>query len=234
VSLVSLDDPSSTKDRWTTSAGSAMRRVRPVVCVFFVLGPPLDRGTGARVLTEEDWEQFDLCLEPTSSGRVVDTTAEEHAPDAATALMELRRLSGLTWDQLSVLFDVNRRSLHFWASGKALSPTNEEQLRRLLNTIRAIDRGSAKANRAILFEARENRTPFDLLSAGSYDEVVRLVGRGDGRRAIELPPLSAEAREARKPLPPAVLADARQDSVHRSRARGRPARAKKVRRRGRD
>jgi hypothetical protein len=211
-----------------------MRRAPCVTCVLFVLGPPFDSGTGARVLSEEEWGRFDLCLEPTSSGRVVATAAEVLASDAGTALLEVRRLSGLTWDQLSVLFDVNRRSLHFWASGRSLNPANEEQLRRLLNTIRAIDRGSAKANRATLFEAREGRTPFDLLSAGSYDEVVTLLGRGAGRRAIELPPLSAAAREARKPPPPAVLANARQDTVHRSRGRGRAARTRKARRRGRE
>ena len=37
-----------------------------------------------------------------------------------TSIMELRRLSGLTTDQLARIFNVDRRSLHFWASGKRL------------------------------------------------------------------------------------------------------------------
>ena len=38
-----------------------------------------------------------------------------------TSIMELRRLSGLTTDQLARIFNVDRRSLHFWASGKRLN-----------------------------------------------------------------------------------------------------------------
>ena len=40
------------------------------------------------------------------------------SPGAAIA--ELRRVSGLTWDQLARLVGVSRRTLHFWASGTAV------------------------------------------------------------------------------------------------------------------
>ena len=176
---------------------------------------------------------IDPWSEPTTSGQAVESTPREDAPDSATAILEVRRLSGLTWDQLARLFHVGRRSLHFWASGKSPNAGNQEQLRRTLNTIRAIDRGSASENRVIVFEGRGGRVPFDLLAAGAYDEVVELLGRGPGRRRLDLPSLSEDAQEARRPVPPTTLTDARQETVHREVGRGRSARTRKARRRGR-
>ena len=41
------------------------------------------------------------------------------AESTAEAIMEIRRRSGLTWQELGDLFDVSRRSIHHWANGKA-------------------------------------------------------------------------------------------------------------------
>jgi len=149
---------------------------------------------------------------------------------SGAALMELRRFTGLTWDQLALFFAVSRRSLHFWASGKPLSAANEERLRRTLATIHKIDRGSASENCALLLQDREGETPFDLLAAGRYEEVVRLVGEGCGRRTLKLPPLSPEAQAARAPRPPEELVGALHDPVHREVGKARAARAVKVKR----
>ena len=65
-------------------------------------------------------------VEMTTSGI---TLPSARSPEATQkALGELRRLSGLTWEQLAKLFNVSRRSLHFWASGQPLSRFNEEVL----------------------------------------------------------------------------------------------------------
>ncbi|MYE02765.1 MAG: helix-turn-helix transcriptional regulator [Alphaproteobacteria bacterium] len=37
--------------------------------------------------------------------------------NAAHALFEIRRLSGLTWQELADLFGVSRRTVHNWANG---------------------------------------------------------------------------------------------------------------------
>ena len=63
------------------------------------------------------------------------------AAPAGAVIGELRRLSGLTWDQLARLLGVSRRSVHFWASGKPMAQSNEEHLRRLLAVVRKVDRG---------------------------------------------------------------------------------------------
>ena len=129
------------------------------------------------------------------------------------AISELRRLSGLTWDQLARIFQVHRRSLHFWASGKAMAPNNEEHLQRVLAIVRKLDRGSANANRsALLGTSEDGILPLDLLVAGHYDQVLALLGQNKERRKPP-PKLPGEARETQT-RSPEELVDALQDRVH--------------------
>lgn len=146
---------------------------------------------------------------------------------AGAAIAELRRLSGLTWDQLARLFSVTRRALHFWASGKAMAPSNEEHLQRLLAAVRKIDRGSASANRTALLTSREGGTiALDLLATAQYERAVALLGPGEAPRP-QAPKISADAMAARAPRPPEELVGALQDRVHA--ASGRLLGAKAVR-----
>jgi transcriptional regulator with XRE-family HTH domain len=148
---------------------------------------------------------------------------------ARGALAELRRLSGLTWEQFAGLFNVSRRSLHFWASGKAMTPANEEHLQRLLLVVRKIDRGSASANRAELLAVRDDGTIlFDLLANRQYDRVFSTPGLGEAKRVVA-PKLSDEAMAARVPRPPEELVDALQDRVHRETGIARAAKSVRVR-----
>lgn len=150
-----------------------------------------------------------LSMEQTTAGAPI-VPVERAGP----AIAELRRLSGLTWDQLARLFNVSRRSLHFWASGKAMTSSNEEHLQRLLAVLRHIDRGSAGANRTALLAAGEDGAiPFDLLVAEQYERVVGLLGSGDVRR-VRPRKLSAQAMAMRTPPPPEALMGALQDRVH--------------------
>ncbi len=155
-------------------------------------------------------------------------TAEQSTP-AGPAIMELRRLSGMKWEQLASLFEVTRRTVHFWASGKALNSINEEKLYRILSTVRQVDRGSAQENRDALFTAQAGGiAPIDLIRAGQYSEVVRLLGETSTKRP-PLTPLSNEARGLRAPLKPEVLANALQDKISSGTARTRVVRAARIR-----
>jgi DNA-binding transcriptional regulator YiaG len=137
---------------------------------------------------------------------------------------ELKQLSGLTWEQLAKIFNVSRRSLHFWASGKPISPFNEEHLRRLLATIRYINRGSADINRSALLQPQQGSTiPLDLLIAGKYEEVKRLLGAGKTVEKSVLKPLSPEAIASRIPPRPEDLVGALNDTIHKEVGRSRPA-----------
>jgi len=149
---------------------------------------------------------------------------------SGTAIAKLHRISGFTWEQLARLFKVSRRSLHFWASGKAMTPANEEHLQRLLAVVRKIDRGSGSANRAVLLVARDDGTiPFDLLTERQYERVVWLLHTGETFARPVPPQLSAEAKAARAPRRPEELVDALQDRVHRETGIARAAKSVKVR-----
>lgn len=195
----------------TTSAGGPMvnpwfqsLRARITGCIL------AEPGTSAGLV---DWMvgAWNLVWRQTSGGTTVGPT--DHG---INAIAELRRLSGLTWEQLARLFGVSRRSLHFWASGKPLTPANEERLNRMLATVRRIDRGSAAANRTLLLTAdSDGHITFDLLAQGRYEQVVSLLGGGGvitrstmGRRP------SKAVRAAGNPPPPERFVGALQDRVH--------------------
>lgn len=201
-----------TRLHFSTSASGAMVSA-PMMAHLLLRGPLYVEGTAARRLLAEDWAHVIVPLPQTSAGRTQLEDAEE-AQSTSSAIMELRRLSGLTWEQLATLFGVARRSLHFWASGKPVNAPNEERLRRVLAVIRKADRGFAANNRAMLLEDREGVVPFDLLERGEYETFIELVGAGPGRRELKRTPLAPEAWEARKPQAPEELVGALQDRVH--------------------
>jgi DNA-binding transcriptional regulator YiaG len=145
---------------------------------------------------------------------------------------ELRKISGLTWEQLAQLFDVSRRSIHFWASGQQLSSKNEAKLNRILDTVQYISRGSASLNRSLLMEIASNgKSHLELLKTGEYDQVRNSISQ-DGRFAngagnIPRNPQTAQpTKEKSSTIPnPGDLVDALQDSIHREVGRSRPAKS---------
>ncbi|KYC37468.1 hypothetical protein WA1_42425 [Scytonema hofmannii PCC 7110] len=160
----------------------------------------------------------------TTSGITLPSTSSTEVTQKA--LNDLRKLSGLTWDQLAKLFNVSRRSLHFWASGQPLSRFNEENLNRILGTIQYIDRGSASLNRSLLLKPGSDGRPLlDLLIAGKHEEVKQNLGPGSTSKTPQLVPLSESARMSRMPQNPSDLVDALQEPVHLERGRSRSARA---------
>ncbi|MES1025427.1 helix-turn-helix transcriptional regulator [Gloeocapsa sp. BRSZ] len=174
-----------------------------------------------------------LVLERTNSGLPLSLQSANATEANRAALNELRKLSGLTWEQLAKLFNVSRRSLHFWASGQPLSRFNEENLNRLLGTIRYINRGSASINRKLLLSpSRDSRLFLDLLIAGEHEQVKQILGPGNAPTKPQLVPLSKDASMSRMPLPPEDLVDALQEPIHREVGRSRPARAARSRKHG--
>ena len=161
-----------------------------------------------------------------------ETTSEDSSEITPRAISELRRIAGLTWEELGRLFGVSRRSVHFWASGRPLKAVNEQRVRGVLDVVREADRGDARSNRTVLFEIAEGGTPFDLLALQRFDEARALLGPGPGRRHVKLGELDDAAKAERKPLPPAELIDALNDGVHHDVGQGRPARTVRNARRG--
>jgi DNA-binding transcriptional regulator YiaG len=160
----------------------------------------------------------------TTSGITLPSTSSTEVTQKA--VHQIRRLTGLTWEQLAKLFNVSRRTLHFWASGKRLNSFNEEQLNLLLDTIRYIDKGNASLNRnLLLMPLRDGTVPFNLLIAGKYQEVKNLLGSGNAPQRPKLNSLSENAIKSRTPISPENLVDALHEPIHREVGRSRSVRS---------
>lgn len=158
--------------------------------------------------------------------KLITAVVELPVKSTQQAVNELRKLSGLTWEQLATLFDVSRRSVHFWASGEPLSSANQEKLNRTLDAVEYISRGSASSNRSLLMGiADDGKSYLELLAAGEFDRVKQLLGAGNAPAKPKLSQLSPAAEMSRQPPNPADLVDALQDSIHQEVGKSRAAKS---------
>ena len=153
-----------------------------------------------------------LMSRSTNSGdTVLDAAPGERA--FADAVVEVRQRSGLTWEQLATLFKVDRRSVHFWASGRPMSAQNAENVSRILGVLRRADRGTPSATKAWLHSPdSRGLLPLDLLREGRFDDIE--ISTTAAAALAKPAPLSAAARKRRAPRPPAELVAAREDRAH--------------------
>ena len=225
--MINLSMPITTS---ITSADSPMQ-ISPIQKVIGITIFPSPRKTISNESTL-NWDLLHLLDTTTTGISVPEIYTDTDTPQAA--LSKLRKLSGLTWEQLARLFNVSRRSLHFWASGQPISRFNEESLHRLLNALHYINRGSANTNRHILLNPCKNgQIPFDLLVAGRYEDVKNLLGYGNAPEQLQLVPIDENERVLRKPQKPDELIDALYEPVHKDIGRSRSVRSAKIRKRDR-
>jgi DNA-binding transcriptional regulator YiaG len=131
---------------------------------------------------------------------------QEPSITTASAITEIKRLSGLTWAELSLIFDVSPKALHNWSNGSQLSAPNEANLRRALSSMRYIDRKDDAVTRQAIYSPLENgTTAFDLLVENRFEDFRLSVGEGPSLPA--LPALSIEAINAKAPIDPVSLID---------------------------
>ena len=184
MSFASLRHESSASDGTMSCSGLAGVRDHASLSVIVASGALSIAGTSSAESTRV-WEA-PYIHEPdtTASGPSCDPGQIRTEPEATRkAISELRRVSGLTWRQLGQLFEVSRRSVHFWASGKPLNTANEQRLMRVLEVVRGADRGSARNMRTALLDASKGMTPFDMLITQRFDEARVALGpglRGEG------------------------------------------------------
>lgn len=129
----------------------------------------------------------------------------------ANAITEIRRISGLTFKQLSKVLAVTRRTLHLWVSGQRMQPSTQERVQRTLAAIRQIDRGAPDLTLAALLG--NGARALDLLERGELSSLVGLLGVGAPQR-LRPAWASAECMAERTPPSPANLVQASQDGPH--------------------
>lgn len=150
-------------------------------------------------------------MEQTSSGPQVDFQAL-YGQSSGAAVLEIRRRSGLTWEQLSELFNVSRRSIHYWANGKPLSSQHEKNVRNTLLAIRHVDTGNQRDTRSRLLSIDDGESIFDLLANQKYKDVYRIiVGTASDIASRNRISLSKDEWNRRSPPRPEMLLDALQD-----------------------
>ena len=173
-------------------------------------------------------------LPPASAAPETGTEAaiEDASETTRRAISELRRIGGLTWAELGLLFGVSPQSIHSWASGGTLRAITEQHLLQVVDIVRGADRGDARSNRMALFAMADGETPFELLACQKFEEARAMLGPGPGRRRPELTALDDATKAERRPPPPEELIDALNDSVHQDLGRGRAACTVRNRRRG--
>lgn len=185
--------------------------------------------TAARTVYAEA-RHVNATISSPSAAPPANLNGDECAVTSEKAVNELRLISGLTWDQIALLFGVSRRSIHFWANGKPLNRSNEERLMRVLDIVRRSDRGSSRENRSALLNVVDGLSAFDLLARGDSDAAASILGVGAPRESRQLRPLNRASSSARKPHELEILLGSKEDLISPSGDRSRAARAARMRR----
>jgi transcriptional regulator with XRE-family HTH domain len=104
----------------------------------------------------------------TTPGAIFTPTERVTDQGIARAVLEIRRLAALTWEELGELLGVSRRSLHHWANGKPVSAKHYRRVMHLLSQLRQLHSGSATMMRDQLFTSNGTATAtlFARLKAG--------------------------------------------------------------------
>lgn len=91
-------------------------------------------------------------LNPSSASVVVATRLEDIDFSVSQSLGEIRKSSGLTWEQLSAVLEVTRRTLHSWANGTvAVRGKNALRLQEVVEMVRDFgDRPPFKIRKELL------------------------------------------------------------------------------------
>ncbi len=193
---------------WTTSGIEEPRQVGSYITLWSCTGT-----SGSCAFAEDLPERLYYSTVGTNAG----ITRRVDPMPLQAAIVEIRSRSHLTWDQLAAVFNVNRRSLHFWARGARPSSDNAERIGRVLGIVRQFDRGEPERTREALFEPSvTGESVFQLLCENRDTEVMRPpVSRADEPtpRVQRRPPsLSASTRRERSGFSPLELLDALHDT----------------------
>lgn len=166
-------------------------------------------------------EGDELFAEP---GTTIGAVLHERTSPTAEAVLDIRRRSGLTWQQLARVFDVDRRSLHFWAKGSRPSGTHVERLELVRAILQQLDTGDPEYTRQrLVTPVHSGGSILDLLAEKRDREALESVrsiihesvrSESSDRPGRRPPALPREEREARRALPPLDLLGTIRDSDH--------------------
>ena len=91
-------------------------------------------------------------------------------------LRRIRRISGLTWEELSTAMDVSKRTLHLWDAGQALSQKHLQHLHRVAGLMERLDKGNPVHLRNLLLKDLGDQNALTLLKEGQFKQVEMQLG----------------------------------------------------------
>ena len=107
-----------------------------------------------------------------SQALAVESDTRRLPTETSEQVLWLHEESGLTWEQISILFGVSRRAVHAWAAGQRLSSRNAERLGVVITTVDALDGTTPSERRSqLLAAAHEGKLSL-------YDGLRRSARRG--------------------------------------------------------
>ena len=144
----------------------------------------LRTGTTASPVDMSEADSVDYCRIALFYGGLptgAELSEVERPVDARRLVTELRRMSGLRWNELARVFNVDRRALHYWATGKPPSQENLVRLRRVLDFVAQHQQDEPRSTRSHLLEpAADGRSLLDQL-------VEQVSGSGESAREPVVP-----------------------------------------------
>lgn len=212
----------------TSSAPSSWRRQTSLSSPIQIW---LSSGTaGSSSLPDDVAFNCLACLESDhlfeEGGTTFGAAPPERTSPTADAVLDIRRRTGLTWQQLARVFDVDRRSLHFWAKGSRPSAAHAERLELVRAILRQVDAGDPEHTRQRLFTSvRSQGSILELLEQKKDREAlesVRWILQGPqrtSRRDRRPPALPEQERDARRVFSPLELLETIRESEEQTRSR---------------
>lgn len=154
--------------------------------IWGLLGRGLLLGTGSQKIMIQEQR-----AEPVQDRMVRD----EPGLAPGHVLRRLRRLTGLTWEELSIAMHVSKRSLHLWDAGQPLSQKHLAHLHRVAGLVDRLAKGNPVHMRNLLLKDLGGQNSLTLLREGQYELVERrLTGEKAFPSFTELPPAESRKR----------------------------------------
>ncbi len=118
-------------------------------------------------------------IPPTPHMTQIDPLGSVPHIDPATcgsAIYEIRRLSGLTWDELAEMLSVSRQATNDWANGKPMKPVNVHKVQGILLALRNLPRlEAAHVRAALLARQPSGHRALDMIRAGNAVAAIEAV-----------------------------------------------------------
>lgn len=140
------------------------KALHPGGLLFGTLARGANTGTGSFRL---------LIREQRAEGVVI---CDEELVSPEYVLRGIRRISGLTWEELACVMGVSRRSLHLWDGGGNLTQEHLHRLHELSALMQRLDKGNPVHLRNLLLKVFDGKNALERLRTRQDTQVLALLG----------------------------------------------------------